>query len=243
MAQYEEFAYIYDRLMQQDIDYDKWCDYLENLFSLHSVSPDTLCELACGTGNITSRMAMRGYKITASDISEDMLSVASEKVDDVELICRDMTRLSLGKKFDAFICMIDGLNYVITPKGVINTFKNVFKQLNDDGIFIFDISSLYKIRNILGNETYIHSEYDIFYSWQNCFKERYNISDMLLNFFVRRGNMYERFEERHIQRGWSEEQMRCMLKKAGFSNITVYDELTFNKPSHNSERLVFVCKK
>ena len=65
---------------------------------------------------------------------------------------------------------------------------------------------------------------------------------MLLNFFVRRGDMYERFEERHLQRGWSCKEMTKMLKKAGFSDISVYNELTFDMPKSDSERLVFVCK-
>ena len=242
MAQYQDFAYVYDRLMHEDIDYDKWCDYIENLFTLHGVSPDTLCELACGTGNMTCRMEKRGYKITASDISRDMLSIASEKLEDTELVCSDMSKLELSGKYDAFLCMIDGLNYVITPKAVINTFKNVKKHLNDDGVFVFDVSSLYKLKNILGNETFIHSDYDVFYSWQNRFIEKYNLSDMLLNFFVRNGDMYERFEERHLQRGWSKEEFTKMLKKAGFTEVSVYDELTFEKLSPECERMVFVCK-
>lgn len=242
MAQYQDFAYVYDRLMHEDIDYDKWCDYIENLFTLHGVSPDTLCELACGTGNMTCRMEKRGYKITASDISSDMLSIASEKLNGTELICSDMSKLALPEKYDAFLCMIDGINYVITPKAVLDTFKTVKSHLNDGGVFVFDISSQYKLKHILGNETFIHSEYDVFYSWQNRFIEKYNLSDMLLNFFVRNGDMYERFEERHLQRGWSEEELTKMLKKAGFTEISVYDELKFIAPNPESARLVFVCK-
>ena len=242
MAQYQDFAYVYDRLMHEDIDYDRWCDYIENLFTFHGVSPDTLCELACGTGNITCRMEKRGYKITASDISRDMLAIASEKLEDAELVCSDMSKLSLPEKYDAFLCMIDGLNYVITPKAVLETFKNAKKHLNDGGVFIFDISSQYKLKNILGNETFIHSDYDVFYSWQNRFLEKYNLSDMLLNFFVRNGDVYERFEERHLQRGWTEKELVLMLKKAGFTEISVYDELTFDVPSPESERIIFVCK-
>ena len=242
MAQYQDFAYVYDRLMHEDIDYDKWCDYIENLFTLHGVSPDTLCELACGTGNMTCRMEKRGYKITASDISRDMLSIASEKLNGTELICSDMSKLALPEKYDAFLCMIDGINYVITPKAVLDTFKTVKSHLNDGGIFVFDVSSQYKLKHILGNETFIHSEYDVFYSWQNRFIEKYNLSDMLLNFFVRNGEVYDRFEERHLQRGWSEEELTKMLKKAGFTEVSVYDEFTFEKLSPECERMVFVCK-
>lgn len=242
MMQYQDFAYIYDRLMHCDIDYDKWCDYIENLLDKHSVSPDTLCELACGTGNITSRLHSRGYNMTGVDISSDMLFVAQEKTDDIEYICSDMSKANLDGTYDGFLCMIDGLNYVITPKAVINTFKTVKERLKENGVFIFDISSQYKLKHIIGNETFIHSEYDVFYSWENRYIERYNLSNMLLNFFVRNGDSYNRFEERHLQRGWSVGEMKKMLKMAGFSDIFVYNELTFEAPTDDSQRLVFVCK-
>ncbi len=242
MTQYQDFAYIYDRLMHQDIDYDAWCDYIENMFDLHNVSPDTLCELACGTGNMTSRLSSRGYEMTGVDISSDMLRVAEAKTEDVSYICSDMSKMTLEDKYDVFLCMIDGLNYVITPKAVINTLKTVKEHLNENGLFIFDISSQYKLREIIGNETFIHSEYDVFYSWENKFIEKYNLSDMLLNFFVRDGDSYNRFEERHLQRGWSVAEMKKMLKMAGFTDVSVYNELTFDAPTDKTERLVFVCR-
>lgn len=242
MTQYSDFAYIYDRLMQQDVDYDKWCDYLENLFTIHDCEPETICELACGTGNITARLEARGYDMTGVDISADMLAAAAEKLKSSQLLCIDMAKLKSVEKYDAFLCMIDGINYVIVPESLENTFKNVKASLKGGGVFIFDVSTDYKLRNILGNETYIHSEYDIFYSWQNQYYEKYNLSDMLLNFFVREGDKYRRFEERHLQRGWSEAQLKAMLKNAGFTEITVYDELTENPPGNDSERLVFVCR-
>lgn len=243
MTSYKEFAYIYDRLMNEDIDYDKWCDYIENLFTIHDIEPDSIFETACGTGNITSRLEKRGYDITASDISADMLSAASAKLKRTELLCCDMSKLQLSEKYDAFLCMIDGINYIIQPQLLERTFKNIHRSLNSNGAFIFDVSTRYKLKNILGNETYIHSDYDIFYSWQNRYIEKYCISDMLLNFFVRKGGSYRRFEERHIQRGWSEKQLRKMLSNAGFGEICVYKELTFSRPEKDCQRMVFVCRQ
>lgn len=240
--QYNEFAYVYDCLMHKDIDYDKWCDYIENLFDAHNTEVNSICELACGTGNMTTILQRRGYKMTASDISKDMLLVAKKKLSSTRLICSDMSEIKLKEKYDAFLCMIDGINYVIFPERLQRTFVNVRKSLNKNGIFIFDVSSRYKLKNVIGNETFIHSDYDIFYSWQNRYIEKYSLSDMLLNFFVREGESYNRFEERHLQRGWSEKQLRKMLEKAGFTEIDVYSELTFSAPGDDSERLVFVCK-
>lgn len=242
MESYKDFAYIYDKLMHEDIDYGKWCDYIENLFAAHGVEPKSIYELACGTGNMTSELSRRGYKMSCSDLSADMIAVARRKVKNAEFKVCNMSKTELDKEYDAFICMIDGINYVIAPKNVLQTFKRVKKYLKDGGVFIFDISSRYKLENILGNETYIHSDCDIFYSWQNRYIEKYNLCDMLLNFFVRNGEMYERFEERHIQRGYSESEIRLLLKKAGFKEIDVYGELSFEKPHFDSQRLVFVCR-
>ena len=240
--QYGEFAYIYDRLIHADMDYDKWCDYIENLFAAHDREPQTICELACGTGNITSRLVKRGYDITGVDISPDMLTAAADKLPQARLICCDMARFTPHEKFDAALCMIDGINYILLPEALQMTFNNVRGFLSDDGIFIFDISTEYKLKNSIGNNTFIHSEYDVFYSWQNEYHERHNISDMLLNFFVREGDNYARFEESHKQRGWTVPQIRTLLRRAGFNEIFVYDELTTDAPRPDSERIVFVCK-
>ena len=243
MMQYGDFAYVYDRLMHEDIDYDKWCDYIENTLAAHDCEPQAICELACGTGNITARLAGRGYEMTGIDISADMLSEAADKLKNTPLLCMDMTKFVPKRKFDAFLCMIDGINYVIVPAALMRMFRNVKEALKDDGVFMFDISTRYKLKNVIGDNTFIHSDRDVFYSWQNAYYERYGICDMLLNFFVRSGKgEYRRFEERHAQRGWTEKELRSMLKTAGFKEIHVYDELSDTPPKSDSERIVFVCR-
>ena len=65
---------------------------------------------------------------------------------------------------------------------------------------------------------------------------------MFLTFFVKDGDKYSRFEERHIQRAHSVSELTSLLKKAGFETVDTYDELTFNPPKKDSERIVFVCR-
>ncbi len=245
MNAYSDFAYIYDKLMNQDINYEKWADYIENIFDMYGVNPELVCDLACGTGNITIPLAKRGYDMTGVDISEDMLNAAREKSQGLDILYlnQSITRLDLYGTMGAFLCMIDGLNYVITPKLLEYAFKRMKTCFMDPGaLFIFDISTRYKLKKIIGSETFIHSDRDVFYSWQNRYIDSKNLSDMLLTFFVRQGNLYRRFEERHIQKAYTEGEMRCMLKKAGFETVDTYDELTFEKPRHDSERIVFVCR-
>ncbi len=245
MNSYADFAYIYDKLMRGDVDYERWADYIENIFSRYGKNPSLVCDLACGTGNITIPLARRGYDMTGIDVSGDMLNAARKKAGELDILFlnQNMASLDLYGTMDAFTCMIDGINYIISPKSLLDMLikiKTCF--LEPGGIVIFDISTRHKLKNVIGSETFIHSERDIFYAWRNKYIEGRDLSDMLLTFFVRekRGG-YRRFEERHLQRAYTERQIRSVLKRAGFEHTDVYDELTFEPPRADSERIVFVC--
>lgn len=245
MKSYNDFAYVYDKLMHTDIDYKKLCDYIENIFSYYDVSPDLVCDLACGTGNVTIPLAKRGYNMTGVDLSEDMLNIARNKSEglDILFLNQNITSLDLYGTMDAFTCMIDGLNYIISPKALFNMFRKIKTCfLNENGIFIFDISSRYKLKNIISNNTFIHNAEDVFYSWQNRYIESKNLSDMYLNFFIKEKGKYMRFEERHLQRAYSEDELIKIIKTSGFKSVDTFGEMSFDKPLQNSERIVFVCR-
>lgn len=244
MSMYADFAQVYDRLMRGDVDYGRYADYIENLFALHDKSPELVCDLACGTGNMTIPLARRGYSMTGVDISPDMLSEARRKSGglDILYLCQPLTSLDLYGTMDAFVCVIDGFNYVLVPKLLENALKRIRTCfLNPGGIIIFDISTRHKLKNVLGSNTFIYSEKDIFYAWRNRYIEKHNISDMLLDFFVREGDAYRRFEERHLQRAWSSDEIKYILKRAGFESVFEYGFMTFDAPAPDCERTVFAA--
>lgn len=244
MQAYSEFARIYDRLMHGDIDYERYADYIENLFILNDRNPDLVCDLACGTGNMTIPLAKRGYNMTGADLSADMLNIARKKSTGLDILYlnQSITSLDLYGSMGAFLCVIDGFNYMISPAALEKALRRIKTCFMDpDGILIFDVSSRYKLKNIVGGNTFIYSEKDIFYSWRNRYLEKHNLSDMLLDFFVRDGKDYRRFEERHLQRAWSEEELRFLLRRAGFTDIHTYGYMTFEPPAENCERIVFTA--
>lgn len=246
MNSYGEFSNVYDSLMKQDINYSQIADYIENLFTIHGKNPDMIVDLACGTGNLTIPLAERGYDMIGIDKSADMLSVAREKVvsgRDILFLNQDMTKLDLYGTADAFLCMIDGINYCLNQNAVYDMFKKIKTCfLNNDGILIFDVSSEYKLSKVIGNNTFIHDEEKMFYSWENRYFEKLKISDMYLNFFVKEKEGYKRFCERHIQKAYTVATLKEMLTKAGFKKIKTYGDFTFDKPVKNTERIIFVAE-
>lgn len=245
MNRYADFAYIYDSLMKKDINYEHIADYIENIFTLYEVNPDLICDLACGSGNVTIPLAKRGYSMTGLDISPDMLDVAASKSEDLDILWlnQDMTKPDLYGTMDALLCLIDGINYILLPESLIFMFSRIRKCFMNPGApFIFDISTRYKLSHVLGDNNFIFPGNDIFYTWQNRYTEKFAVSDMWLNFFVKTKNGWRRFDERHTQRGWSIRELTSALKRAGFINIDTYDFLTFDPPKADSQRVLFVCR-
>ena len=61
--------------------------------------------------------------------------------------------------------------------------------------------------------------------------------------FQPQGSLYHRSTERFTERAYPVEEVLAMLRNAGFEEVQVFDELTFNPPRKDSQRLVFAAKK
>ena len=242
---YGEFAKIYDELINEDINYDKMVSRIIDICKEENINFNNYLDVACGTGNVTIRLATKFKDVFAVDLSEDMLREAFEKfkVNKIKgkVICQDMTELRLNKKFDLITSVLDSTNYIIDEEGIVSYFQSINEHLNDDGIFIFDINSYYKLSQILGNNIYTYSEEEVFYTWENTFED--NLLSMFLTFFVKNGDLYERFEEEHLERAYKEEDIEKYLKLANLEIINKFDGYTDCKVKADSERLVYVVKK
>lgn len=254
MSQYENFAYIYDELMD-DAEYEKWVAHIEKLIEISGAKVKNILELACGTGNITIPLTKRNYDIAGIDISESMLDVAMNKSHELGiplvLLQQDIVELDFDLyDLDCVLCACDGFNYITSLEDLKKVFSKVYELLKPGGLFIFDISSFYKLSEILGNNYMYDSRENISCMWTNYFDEDTQLIDMELDFFVKvdvddveEDNLFEKFSERHVQRAHKEEELTKLLEECGFNGINVYGDFEIEKPHSNSERLFFTAKK
>lgn len=242
---YGEFAKIYDDLINEDINYDKMIDRIIEVCTKHKVNFNNYLDIACGTGNVTVRVAKYFKEIYAVDLSEDMLREAYEKLRENKIkgkiIRQNMSQLCLNKKFDLITSVLDSTNYIIDEEDLLSYFTGVKEHLNDNGLFIFDINSYYKLSEVLGNNIYTYSEDEIFYSWENVFED--GLLSMFLTFFVKKGELYERFEEEHLERAYKEDFLEEILQKAGLKLVGKYDGYSKKEVEANSERIVYIVTK
>lgn len=246
MDYYEKFALYYDDLMD-DIDYESWFLYIEDIFDKFNLKPKNLLEMACGTGNLTYYLCNKGYKVTCFDRSSDMLSIAYNKLSsfrNVTILNQNMVNFRINKKFDAVVSICDSINYIVDEKELSKSFKNVYEHLENDGIFIFDINSYYKLSTVVGNNIFAEDREAIYYIWQNYFNEDDKIAHFYLTFFIREeDDRFIRFDEEHIERAYQTEEIKNLLKDAGFEDIFCFEAFSFNAPERESDRINFVAKK
>ena len=242
---YGEFAKIYDDLINEDINYDNMVSRIIEICNEHNIECKDYLDVACGTGKVTVRLAKHFKDIYAVDLSEDMLREAFNKLKENrikgKIICQDMTEMQLNRKFDLITSVLDSTNYITDEDDLEKYFSSVKEHLKDDGIFIFDVNSYYKLSEILGNNIYTYSEEDVFYTWENVFED--DMVSMFLTFFVKQGELYERFEEEHFERAYKEEELESALSNCGLKVINKFDGYSNNKVQANSERIVYVVKK
>ena len=244
---YTNFAYIYDKLMY-DVDYKKRADYIEGIFDANGIKPSLILDLGCGTGNFCIEMAMKGYDMIGVDKSYDMLSCAKEKSlkngCDILYVNQDITDFELYGTVDAIICLTDTVNYLTHKRDVKKLFKLVKNYLNPGGLFIFDINSEFKLEKVLGDNVFYEVNEEISYIWQNSYDKARKICEFDLTFFVKNDQgKYERYDETHYERAFSVSDMEQMIKNENMVLLDKYNDLTYIKPTKNSQRIFFVCRK
>jgi len=228
-----------------DVDYCRWVEYYITAFYKMEMQPKTILDLACGTGNLSIPLAMKGYQVIGVDLSEDMLFVAAEKARKagirIPFVYQNICSLELHRKVDAMICGCDGINYLDSLEKVQACFESASRYLKENGLFIFDISSKYKFETVLCNNFYGEDREEVTYLWQNEFSG--SICKMDLTFFVKNGDYYEKFREVHYQRAHEIEEITELLKLSGFTITGIYHEFTFQPVRADSERIHFLAKK
>ena len=188
MEAYTSFASVYDIFMD-NIPYEEWAEYLSRLLAEYEVTDGIVLDLGCGTGTLTELMAARGFDMIGVDYSEEMLEIAMEKRAesgrDILYLLQDMREFELYGTVRAVISICDSLNYITEEAELEEVFRLVNNYLDPEGVFIFDFNTVYKYREILGDQTIAESREDCSFIWDNYYYEEEQINEYELSLFLR----------------------------------------------------------
>ena len=245
MDAYHALAASYDRLTS-DVDYDATVEFYMQILKREGVKPRTVVDLACGTGSVTEILARKGYPVLGVDMSEEMLTVAAMKTQDINPMprfsCQLLQELKLPRAVDMAVCALDSLDYILNPEDCKEAIRRAYKALNPGGIFIFDVNTPEKLRAMDG-QVFLDEDDDVYCVWRGEFDEETNICSYGMDLFQRKGEIWRRSFEEHCEYAYSQEQLAGYLKDAGFTHIEVYADRLFEAPREGEQRIYFKARK
>lgn len=248
MASYGDFAYYYD-MLTENVDYDKRCEYICDLLAENGISEGILLDLACGTGTMSLLLAEKGYDVVGVDGSEEMLTQAQEKKmeagADVIFLCQRMEELDLFGTINAAVSTLDSINHVTDKKTVKEIFRRVSLFMEDKGVFLFDVNTPYKHREILGDNTFIYDLDEVYCVWQNS-TDNELLTTISLDLFEKDEEdeeTYYRYSEEFSERAYELDDIRKWLEECKFEVTAMYEEMTKDSVKADTQRAVFVARK
>jgi len=212
--------------------------YLNLLRKFHP-GAETLLELACGTGAHLAPL-VEHYDVTGLDISRTMLRYARRKLPGVRFHHQDMAGFDLGVRFDAVICPYDSINHMVKFEDWVKTFRAAKRHLNPKGVFIFDINTEYRLRDLAGLP-----------AWARRFGENYvimkvsmgegGIADWDIKVFEReKRGTYRLHHEVIREQSFAHQKVKLALKES-FEKVRAFDLAGWGRPKATSRRLFYVC--
>ena len=258
------FSQVYD-LFMDNVPYEEWSRYLISLLEKYGIKGGLVLELGCGTGKMTRLLAEAGYDMIGIDNSEEMLQIAIEKetagmqialeqesgkMQDTETghqilyLCQDMREFELYGTVAAIVSICDSVNYILEEEELLEVFRLVNNYLDPGGVFIFDLNTIYKYRELLGETTICENRDEGSFIWENYYDEEEQINEYDLTLFIKEeSGLYRKYEETHYQRGYEPDKVKQLLEEAGMEFVAMYDAFTGEPPREDSERIYMIARE
>ena len=252
MALYESFAGVYD-LFMDGVPYDAWEKNITGILREKEIRTGIGFDLGCGTGQMTRRLSAAGYDMIGADTSVSMLNIAKEKSgDEILYLCQDMRSFELYGTVAFAVSVCDSLNYLKDTEELTAVFSLVNNYLDPGGVFLFDMNTPHKYRDILSDNTFAETREECAFIWENDYEEESRMNRYELTLFVQEeGERFRRFEEEHLQRAFTMDEVKSALVQSGLVLETVYDITAQDyDPSaqpgeyrEEAERVLFVARE
>ena len=245
MNAYHALAANYDRLTN-DVDYQAVVDFYWQILSAEGLTPRTAADLACGTGSVAMLLAQKGLQVVAVDMSEQMLCIASEKMQDMSnrplFICQKLQDLQLARGVDLAVCALDSMDYITDPVDCKKAIQRIYRVLNPGGCFIFDVNTPEKLRAMDG-QIFLDEDDDVYCVWRGEFNVETNICNYGMDLFQRCGDTWRRSFEEHCEYAYSSQKLTEYLRDAGFTDIAVYADREMIPPRSGEQRIYLKARK
>ena len=243
---YNEFAYFYDEF-NGEADYEALYSYIAGQLNAYGVSEGILVDLGCGTGDLTLMLTQAGYDVIGVDCSPEMLSVLREKADELGLTERllllrqDILQLDLYGTVRAAVSTFDTFNHIGPKDRFASALHKAGFFMEKGGVFLFDLNTPYKHRNVLAGQNFDFEEEDAACHWTNRCDETTGRVDLSID--IDYYDTGEHFHEEFSEYSYDWPVVETLLNKAGFVVADRVDGEDFGPVRPDSQRWMITAVK
>jgi ubiquinone/menaquinone biosynthesis C-methylase UbiE len=248
---YSKLADIYDTVME-DVNYELWADFVDAIILEHHPNPQTVLELACGTGAVSLYLdELECYNIVGTDKSPQMIDKAKEKNKTmrckVDFKVMDFLNIQLEQTFDIVFCVFDSINYLQTPEQVLQFLEEAKNVLHEESLLIFDFTtpknSIQSIEYLNNEEGYTEDNYRYFRessydATEQIHKNKFRIQKLGED----QETVLEQVQETHRQKIYTLQQMLDIIDQTAYNIRAKYSGFDFEEADHQSLRITMVLQ-
>lgn len=242
---YNEFAYFYDEF-NDDANYEALFEAVKQRLQKYGIQDGIVVDLGCGTGDLTLMLAQAGYDMIGVDLSEEMLAVLREKaaelqIPDLLLLNQNLLELDLFGTIRAAVSTFDTFNHI----GPLPRFEQAIAKaaffMEKDGVFLFDVNTPYKHKEILANETFELESEDALCIWRNHLEPEQQRTAISIEMIYH--DTGESFQEEFFEYWYELEQIREICSHYGLRIEEVCDGEDFGICRPDSQRWLITAVK
>lgn len=211
---YKNFSKVYDKFMEV-CDYDQWTELLEKNIKKNIKNPKKILDLGCGTGEVLKRLSNK-YSCSGLDLSEDMLTIANEKLKNTKLFLGDMREFNTLEKYDVVFSFFDTVNHLKSLEELLDTLNSVENVLETGGIYIFDVVDREFMNKMFSNDVFANVREDFSVIWEHEIDLKTSLDIIEATYFIRtKENIYEKYEEYYEKKIFTKEEIDRVIEMSG----------------------------
>ena len=244
---YDALSPVYDRF-NGDVDYSEIAGAITGLFKRFSKKKiKTVLDLGCGTGPLTERLALGGYAVTGLDISPDMLALAANRrgcAGKALFVRGDMRNFNLPEPVGAVVSTQDTVSHLLTPQSLRKCFSCVSGALLPGGVFVFDVNTAYKMKEVYGDRVFVLEDGDSYTVWENEYLPSGPGVEFRVTVFTEtEAGTWRRDDGVTRERAWSPRSISNALRETGLEPVFTASAWDLGTVGDETERIVFAAVK
>ncbi len=215
----------------------------------HAFIGDSAVDVACGTGTLALGLAHKGWRVFGLDASPAMLAQARQKTAELDKpvavtwLQADMRDFSLPQAVDLAVSTYDSLNYLLSLDDLHRAFRCVTHALRPGGLFVFDMNAEPAFVRNWDDSVYFVEDQDLAIVVRSTYDAEAHRATAAITGFVRQGELYQRFQETHIEQAYSHAEIAAALESAGLQVTASYACFAFEPADEDSARILWVARR